>query len=303
MDKSEEQSFAQNICQTLLDSELDAFIVVDGDGKIVFWNAAAETMFGHPREHALKRYIHELVVPENTRERAKEAFSHFSKTGEGTLINNVVEIEALHRSGHSFTVEISLSATQVGEARFSQAIVRSVGGRKEAEAEMQRLATTDALTGVFNRKSMFDHGTRELSRAKRYSHSLSMVIVDIDQLMKINVKSGHFAGDQVIRSLTDFLKEACRHSDIIGRLSGEEFLLLLPETEEKMALMVADKWRKGVEQIQIRDGDGNITFSCSIGVGSLKDEERFDDLLKKVEANLQQAKSSGGNTVVGNESA
>ena len=299
MDKSESRSLEQSICQTLLESELDAFIVADGDSKIVFWNAAAETMFGYPREHALGHSVHELIVPESAQERAKDSFRYFRETGSGPLINNVVEIEALHRSGDLFPVELSLSATQIEGAWFSQAIIKSVGRRKEVEAEMLRLATTDALTGVFNRRSMFDHGEREMSRAQRYDHSLSMVLLDIDQLKKINEVSGHYAGDQVIKALADFLKEACRHSDIIGRLSGEEILLLLPETEEKMALMVAEKWRVAVEQLQVRDGDGNIHFSCSIGVIGLTKEERFEDVLKKIEANLEESKNSGGNKVVG----
>ena len=298
MEKSENQVLEQSICQTLLNSELDAFIVVDADSRIVFWNAAAEIMFGHPREHALGHDLHELIVPEDVKDRAKSAFAHFQATGEGLLINSVVEIEALHRDGHLFSVEISLSATPVEDAWFAQAIVRSIGRRKEVEAEMQRLATTDALTGTFNRKSMFDHGKRELSRAIRYGNSLSLVLFDIDQLKVINEQSGHYAGDQVITALADFLGENCRHSDIVGRLSGEEFLLLLPETEVSMACMVAEKWRTAVEQLEINVDGNSIRFNCCVGVGSLENEDRFDVVLKKAEASLQEAKALGGNTVV-----
>ena len=94
MDKSESRSLEQSICQTLLESELDAFIVADGDSKIVFWNAAAETMFGYPREHALGHSVHELIVPESAQERAKDSFRYFRETGLGPMINNIVEIEA-----------------------------------------------------------------------------------------------------------------------------------------------------------------------------------------------------------------
>jgi len=299
MDISENLLLQRSICQTLLNSELDAFIVADGDSRIVFWNTAAEIMFGHPREHAIGQYLHELIAPEDIQERAKDAFAHFRATGSGSFINNVVEMDALHKSGNLFPVEISLSATPVEGEWFAQAIVRSIGRRKENEAEMQRLITTDALTGIFNRKSMFEHGNREISRALRYGHHLSLVLFDIDQLKEINEKSGHYAGDQVIQVLAEFIKKNCRYSDIAGRLSGEELLILLPETDVRMAAVVAEKWRVEIRALEIEiSEDESLNFNCSIGVSSLENEDRFDVVLDKAEANLQEAKALGGNTVV-----
>lgn len=301
MDQSEKHNFKHYVCQTLLESTLDAFVVADGEGKIVFWNAAAEVMFGHPRERAIGQYIHELVVPQDARERAKNAFAHFQTTGAGPLINNVVEIEALHRNGHPFPVEISLSSTLIDENWYSQAIIRSIGRRREVEAEMKRLATTDPLTGVYNRESMFSHGKRELSRAMRYGNSLSMVLMDIDQLKTINTTYGHYIGDQVIKTLTEFLLKSCRQSDVLGRLSSKELLIILPETDVNMAYIVAEKWRASIEEMSIEIDDIEVKFSCSVGVSGLANEDRFEVLLKKLETNLQQAKVSGGNQVVSNE--
>lgn len=299
MNKLADKLLERIICQTLLDSELDAFIVADDEGKIVFWNAAAENMFGHSREYAIGHYIHKMIVPENMQERAIAAFAHFHETGTGSFVDRIVEIEALHRSGHLFPVEISLNATQVDGAWFSQAIVRSISRRKEIESEVQRLSTTDPLTGIYNRGSMFGHGKRELSRAIRYGHSLSLVIVEIDQLKKINESSGHSAGDQVIRSLANFLSEGCRYSDVLGRISGVKILLLLPETGVSVAAMVAEKWCVAIRKLTDNvDDERVIPFTCSIGVTSFTNEDRFDILLRKVETNLQQAKSSGGNKVV-----
>jgi len=292
------QDLAQGICKTLLNSELDAFIVIDGDSRIVFWNAAAETMFGYTREHALDKTIHELITPENNQQRAKDAFAHYRATGSGTLINNIVEIEALHRSGRLFPVEVSLSATQIDGVWFAQAIVRNIDRRKEVEAEMKRLTTMDALTGIYNRKSMFDHGKRELSRAIRYGNSLSLIILDIDKLKEINDNHGQFAGDQVIQALANFLLEHCRTSDIVGRLSSEEMLLLLPETEVSMAAMVAEKWRDGIAQLRVNVGDKDIKFRCSIGVSSLENEDNFEIVLNKAGNSLGDAKDLGGDTVV-----
>jgi len=205
------------------------------------------------------------------------------------------------RNGHLFPVEISLSATLIEDKWFSQAIVRSVGRRKEIEAEMKRLATTDPLTGIYNRETMFSHGKRELSRAMRYGHSLSLVLIDIDQLKQINDESGHYAGDEIIKTLSDLLLESCRQSDVLGRLSSKEFLLILPETDVAMTHQVAEKWRATIEELDITVDGESIHFTCSIAISGLSNEDRFEVLLKKVETKLEKAKVSGGNQVVSND--
>jgi len=298
MEKPDNQLLQNSICQGLLANEHDAFIVIDNSSRIIFWNTAAELMFGYPGEHAMGSYVHELIAPETVQGRARDAFNFFRETGAGPLVNNIVEIDALHRDGHLFPVEISLTANQINNAWFSQAIIRSIGRQKEVEAEMQRLATTDPLTGVYNRENMFEHGKRELSRAMRYGHNLSLALFDIDQLKEINEKSGHYAGDKVIQALADFLTKNCRQSDVIGRLSGEELLVLLPETKVIIACTVAEKWREGIERLQINIDGKNIKFNCSIGVSALENEDKFSVILNKVEDNLEEAKALGGNTVV-----
>ena len=301
MDRLDSQDIEQSVYQAILNSTLDCFIIINEEARIVFWNDAAEVMFGYPREATLGKPIHELVVPVDARERAKSAFEHFQQTGSGPLVNNVVEIEALHRNGHLFPVEISLSAVPVKDKWYSQAIIRTIGRRKEVEAEMKRLATTDPLTGIYNRETMFGHGKRELSRAMRYGHSLSLALLDIDQLKQINEHSGHYAGDLVIKKISDILQEKCRQSDVIGRLSSKEFLLILPETDSSLAFLVAEKWRAAIDELSISVDNEEINFTCSVGVAGLANEDRFEVLLKNVETNLHQAKISGGNQVVNND--
>jgi len=95
------------------------------------------------------------------------------------------------------------------------------------------------------------------------------------------------------------IKKNCRYSDIAGRLSGEELLILLPETDVRMAAVVAEKWRVEIRALEIEiSEDESLNFNCSIGVSSLENEDRFDVVLDKAEANLQEAKALGGNTVV-----
>ncbi len=292
---------SEGIFQALVESDLDAFVVADEDSKIIVWNTAAETLFGYPSEHVIGQKLHTILVPEDSRDRAINAYAHFKGTGAGPFVNSVVEIDALHRSGELIPVSLSLTAIEIDNKWYSQAIVRSIGRRKEIESEMRRLATRDAMTGIYNREVMFAHGKREISRAIRYGNSFSLILVDIDQLNEINEKWGHFAGDEVIKSLTNFMLENCRHSDVVGRFSSEEILILLPETDVSMAFMVAEKWRMSVKSLEVKTDGAHIKFNCSFGVSGLANEDRFEPLLKKVESNLLQAKTAGGDRVICND--
>jgi len=293
--------FSENIVQSLIDSELDAFIMADENGNIIAWNSAAETLFGHPHEHVLGKSLHEILVPEESQSRAINAYAHFKGTGAGPLVNSVIEIDALHRTGEVIPVSMSISAFKADGKWYSQALLRSIGRRKEIESEMRRLATLDALTGIYNREVMFAHGNRELSRAIRYGSTLSLALIDIDNLNEINDRWGYYHGDQVIKSLTDFLQENCRHSDVIGRFSSKEILVLLPETDVSMAFMVAEKWRIAIKSLEVKADSSVIKFNCSFGVSGLSNEDQIEHLLKKVESNLLKSKELGGDKVTCND--
>jgi len=299
--KISDKQLSDKVFQSLINSELDAFIIADENSNIIRWNSAAETLFGNPREHVLGKNLHQILVPEETRERAINAYNHFKGTGAGPLINSVIEMDALHRSGDIIPVSMSISAFESDGKWFSQAILRSIGRRKELESEMRRLATRDALTGAYNREIMFAHGKRELSRAMRYGSTLSVVLIDIDQLNVINERWGYYFGDQVIKTLTDFLLDNCRHSDVVGRFSSKEVLILLPETDVSMAFMVAEKWRITIKSLDVKADGALINFNCSIGVSGLSNEDQFEALLKKVESNLLQSKALGGDKVTCND--
>lgn len=166
---------------------------------------------------------------------------------------------------------------------------------------LHTLATTDVLTGIANRRQLFEHGGKEVTRALRYGKPLSVLMIDIDLFKAINDRWGHPSGDQVIRNIANLMPTTLRAVDICGRLGGEEFMAILPETDKEGASRLAERLRQAVEASEhARADDGQaIRHTVSIGVAALVPEDRnFDALLRRADLALYQAKASGRNRVV-----
>jgi len=165
----------------------------------------------------------------------------------------------------------------------------------ELHQEIARQAVTDGLTGVANRRSFNDSFSREFERARRYSEPLSLVIIDLDFLKKINDTYGHKAGDDAIAGIGRLLKQSSRLSDVAARYGGEEFCLLLPNTELDMAEQLAERIRRKINEVHV---EGPGTISASIGVASYPNHADDPDLLfQKADAALYAAKQNGRNQV------
>jgi diguanylate cyclase (GGDEF)-like protein len=165
----------------------------------------------------------------------------------------------------------------------------------ELHQERERQAVMDGLTGVFNRRAFTEALQKEFERARRYEHTLSLIIVDLDFLKKINDTHGHMAGDEAIRSIGHVLRQSSRSIDFCARYGGEEFCLLLPNTEIDMAEQLAERLRRLINEISV-EGYGNI--SASLGVASFPLHcDSADDLFHRADEALYCAKQSGRNCV------
>jgi diguanylate cyclase (GGDEF)-like protein/PAS domain S-box-containing protein len=163
-------------------------------------------------------------------------------------------------------------------------------------AETQRLAITDALTGVYNRRGFNEIGQRELERAFRYNRPLTLVMLDIDNLKQVNDAYGHPAGDQVLRTLVQRCAKNVRSMDILGRYGGDEFMILLPETDLFTASNVAERIRQVVSGTPVQIDDHLIPVSISLGI--VKAGTHIPDMntfLEKADAVLYAAKQKGRN--------
>lgn len=166
--------------------------------------------------------------------------------------------------------------------------------------QVERLATVDDLTQLFNRRQFFFLADRELHRRGRSFRSLAVIMADIDHFKKINDKWGHPAGDAVLSEVARRLQTGLREMDILGRYGGEEFSLMLLDTERKDALEVAERLRRTVEISPVQIGGNAIPVTLSLGLAMRSNEEeiKLDVLIARADRSLYQAKETGRNRVV-----
>lgn len=161
--------------------------------------------------------------------------------------------------------------------------------------EKERLASTDSLTGVMNRRSFLKFANREITRAKRYGHPLALLFIDIDHFKHVNDAYGHTAGDEVLKTFTETLLKRIRSSDILARWGGEEFIILAAETDAVQARTFAESLRADVAATRF-PAIGQLT--CSLGVAIWQIGENFDAFCSRADGAVYQAKEQGRNCVI-----
>jgi diguanylate cyclase (GGDEF)-like protein len=183
-------------------------------------------------------------------------------------------------------------------SRLNRALRREVHERRHLQEELERLANTDALTGLPNRRFFMTQLASELARRQRYGHPLSLLMLDLDHFKQINDQWGHVVGDEALRVFADAVQCCLRTQDIAGRIGGEEFAILLPETGETVARPVAERIRGRMEQTKIASANDHCVVTVSIGVTQAKDEDDLESLLRRVDSALYAAKQGGRNRIV-----
>ncbi len=168
----------------------------------------------------------------------------------------------------------------------------------EVEAELKKMASTDPLTGLFNRRRLLEAAELELSRRARNHSALSLAVLDIDNFKQINDVYGHDLGDSVLKQVAEVLHLSVRKQDLVARWGGEEFLLMLPETGQAGAVKIADSIRCQVATIPINVGSEIVNITISTGVSEFGQHENFDQCFARADSALYKAKKTGKNKVV-----
>lgn len=192
---------------------------------------------------------------------------------------------------------IGEDSIRLGRALADQAAIAIQNAR--LFEEIQRISTTDALTGLYNRRSFFDLAEQEFRRAFRYRRPLTVCMMDVDKLKYMNDTYGHVVGDQVLMYFANKLRWGLRTIDLIGRYGGDEFIVLMPETELASAHQASERLLNDIVQDAQMAGGLPESVSCSIGLASLNENcTNLEVLLKRADEVLYQAKNSGRNQVI-----
>jgi diguanylate cyclase (GGDEF)-like protein/PAS domain S-box-containing protein len=259
------------------------FFLVDEDGQDVLWNTNLETVTGYGGEELASMSLFSL-------------FDANSRIAQGHA-----ECEAIivARDGRRIPFHIKGECIEMDSSPHVIGMGVDITQRKRLEDELRRLATTDALTGAATRGHFFDSAELEIERTHRYQRPLSVMMLDIDHFKSINDSHGHAAGDTAIQKVVGVLKQLLRGEDLVGRLGGEEFGVLLPETDSERAVIVAERIREQISALHIVNGENRISLTVSIGV---TEYQRFDTgidaLLLRADLALYSAKHGGRNRTV-----
>lgn len=222
----------------------------------------------------------------------KDSKNWISKLSELNEIDRTVKIENKDGEDRVFTINID-DYEQKGEHYVIS--FTDITELKEKSNLLEYQANHDQLTGLFNRQKFNEIFKKEIKREKRYNNNLSLIIFDIDNFKNFNDDFGHNVGDEVLKIISKVLLENIREHDSVARWGGEEFLVLLPQTDELGAKNVAEKIRKAIESYKRDDIPRQIT--ASFGVTRFKEDDNETSVLKKADDALYKAKKEGKNRV------
>ncbi|MHC1781721.1 MAG: diguanylate cyclase [Anaerolineaceae bacterium] len=165
-------------------------------------------------------------------------------------------------------------------------------------SRMEQLAIMDNLTNIYNRRHFFDLAHREFDRAERYDRPFSVIMADIDHFKKVNDTYGHTAGDLTLQAFARLIQQTIRHVDVLGRYGGEEFAIVLPETNLEQARSAAERLRRKVSEFEIVTSRGAVHLTISIGISTRSTPgESLEDLIDRSDRGLYAAKNAGRNRV------
>jgi len=264
--------------------------------EIVYVNDAFSKLTGYSRDEALgrsPRFLQGDETDPNSTRLIREALAE--KQPVRTIIKNY------SKYGESYWLDINIVPLKddSGWTTHFAAIERDVTQEVERERLLSERASTDFLTGAYNRRTFLDRAGHEISRAKRYGEQLAVAILDLDHFKAINDTYGHPAGDAVLQAFTEMCNSILRGSDIFARIGGEEFAVLMPSTPPDAACATMERVRRDLAASPIHWDGLSIQASASIGLATyLPFDESIGPILQRADAALYQAKSDGRNRVV-----
>lgn len=295
-------------------------LVLDRDHTVTIWNSALETLTGVPAAAMVgtknhwqafypeqKPLLADLVLDKVREHTINKAYNGNHR--KSPLTRGAYEVEVffpnLGEGGKWLFLTASPVADSTGHMLGAVQTVQDITERKRVEEEVREsekryreLSITDSLTKLYNSRHFFKQLRQEIERAKRYMEPLSLILLDIDNFKSYNDTYGHLEGDRVLATLADVIRCNLRTADTAYRYGGEEFTVILPETEGDNALLVAERLRKGFEKTALNPLPRTEVFmTVSVGVAQYQPDELDTVFIKRADAAMYSAKMNGKNRV------
>ncbi len=249
----------ERVMHQVVQSSFDAIVILDGDGRVHLFNRAARTMFGRDVDSTIGGDIGDLL-----RFPAPDAEDAVAEIAAGRL-DGLHEVCGIRADGSEFPIELAVASMEVDGATRRVVILRDITERKAQQRVLEHQATHDALTGLPNRYHLRERLGCALAEARRTAQPVAFMILDLDRFKDINDTLGHHTGDRLLRSISTRLRSALRPGDTIARFGGDEFAVLLPDTEQAAAIKVARRLARAL-QTPFRLDSLSLQVESSVGV-------------------------------------
>lgn len=265
-----------------------AGMAVIREGRLTDANAQLEALTGCSRGHLLGLNFEELFPL-----RARARLPRLLQDADGAQ----VDIDIRRQDGSSFPGEVRI--IPLNEEGPGDVVVelRDISHRREMEEELKRLATVDPLTGALNRRSFNELFARSLKQTQRQRSALCLAVLDLDHFKIINDAQGHQAGDDALRQFCQMCLREARSTDIFARFGGEEFVLVMPDTDIDGARVILQRLLDGASRLSMWGACGEFNCQVSAGVAALREGDTLDSLLQRADRALYLAKDKGRNRV------
>jgi len=281
------------------------------DGTTQYWNSASEKLYGYSAQEAIGQNLLDLIIPPEIREEVRQAIQQMAESRrpipmaelslmrkDGSRVSVYSSHVIVPVAGH--TPELFCLDVDLTQRKQAEEALKTANAELKASLDREKkLAHTDMLTGVHNRRNLYELAAQEFDIAMRYNQPLSIMMLDLDHFKKVNDTFGHTVGDQILVQVTQAALAELRSADAIGRYGGEEFMILLPMTKAQQAYPLAERIRESVAQIRVPTPIGDASVTLSIGIIEMTQTagktESLEALIRRVDQAMYSAKQGGRN--------
>ena len=325
-DKKTEEKVVRARLYAILETAVDAIITINSKGIIDIFNPAAEKLFGYQANDVLGKSIN-MLMPEPYSSEHDSYLERYEKTRKKKIIGIGREAFGKHKKGNVFPIYLAVGETQVEGKTMYVGIIHDITLQKQQEDELtqhrdhlkklveqkteelslankvlQQLANLDGLTKLANRRNFDETLQKELQRAIRNKHKLSLLMCDIDNFKEYNDTYGHLKGDECLIKVADCLKNSFkRASDLAARYGGEEFAVILPHTDSREALLLSETFAREIKKLKIShetsEVDNYITISIGVITATPDQSCTVEEILEAADKELYKAKKAGKNSI------
>ena len=286
---------------TIVNNAKDAVIVtkaepIDDPGpEIIYVNKAFTEMTGYSSEEVIGKSPR-ILQSKDTEQKEKSAIRRALEKKEAIRVT----LRNYTKTGREYWIDLSILPLHDKDGKLTHfaSIQRDITKQKNLERELQILCRTDPLTTAANRRAFEEMLSQEFSRFKRSRKEYALIMIDIDHFKSVNDEYGHSVGDKVLIEVTEKCKDSLRYHDIVARLGGEEFCILLPYTNAMQAKQIAERLRGKIESMQIISEGNRINVTVSVGLSLVcLDDSDGHDAMQRADQKLFEAKDLGRNKV------